>query len=92
MVDLNDPMYEFLKDDPVFLMDLFNDYDLGPEPTVVAGVLEPAAAPRQPGHSAVKLAASDNPGRSHQASPAAPATRESRRRSQPAPVTPRRHA
>jgi hypothetical protein len=25
MVDLNDPMYEFLKDDKVFLMDLFED-------------------------------------------------------------------
>ena len=51
MVDLNDPMYEFLRDDPVFLMDLFNEYDIGPEPT--------------PGRSAVRVAASDSPDRSH---------------------------
>jgi hypothetical protein len=80
MPDINDPIFEFLRDDPIFMMDLYGYDDLGPEPTIGARDPDEAVGPRKAGRSAARLAATDNLGRGHQTNPAAPAARDNRQR------------
>jgi len=73
MIDLNDPMFEFVKDDKVFLMDFVYGDDLGADPLVSSyepripeiaedrrDAIANGGRPAGPG-SAARLAAADIP-------------------------------
>jgi hypothetical protein len=97
MVDLNDPTYEFVKDDPVFLMDFVYEDHLGadllyssyepriPEEAEVRRAAIANGGRRDGPGSAARLAAADSPAASRRADAGSHAAAARRRRRVPQP-------
>ena len=85
MVDLSDPIYEFVRNDPVFLMDLYEDHV---NPVLPSAFEQPAALRNGPG-GAPRLAATDTPATSRRAD-TGPHAAASRRQRSPQPGVVRR--
>jgi len=102
MIDLNDPMFEFVKDDKVFLMDFGYEDDRGadflvssyepriPEPTEVRRDAIANGGRRADPGSAARLAATDIPAASRRTDASSHATAASKRRRAPQPRAVRR--
>ena len=103
MIDLNDPMFEFVKDDKVFLMDFGYEDDRGadllissyepriPEPAEVRRAAIANGGGRADPGSAARLAATDIPAASRRTDADSHAAAASKRRRAPQPSAMRRN-